>query len=173
MKKENKEELIGSLVDLLSSNKNFYLVDSSQLTVNQVNDLRRICYSKGVGLQVVKNSLIEKALERSAIPEDFASILKGPSSIMTAEDPTAPAKLIIEFRKKFARPVLKAAYIQECLYVGDENLESLLRIKSKEQLIGEVLGMLQSPLQNVISGLKGQGTKIAGILKTLEEKKSV
>ena len=172
MKKENKEELIASLVELLNSNANFYLVDSSQLTVNQVNNLRRMCFNQGISLQVVKNSLIQKALERVGMTEDFSGILKGSSSIMTAADPTQPAKLIKEFRKTHAKPTLKAAYIQESLYVGDDNLDALLKIKSKTQLIGEVIGMLQSPIQNVISGLKGQGGKIAGILKTLEEKKS-
>ncbi len=172
MKKENKEEVIAGLVALLNSNTNFYVVDSSALTVNQVNNLRRICFNQGVSLQVVKNTLIQKALERVGMNEDFSSILKGSSSIMTAADPTLPAKLIKEFRKTHERPVLKAAYIQESLYVGDENLDNLLKIKSKAQLIGEVIGMLQSPIQNVISGLQGQGGKIAGILKTLEEKKS-
>jgi large subunit ribosomal protein L10 len=172
MKKENKEEMISSLTELLTANKNFYLVDSSKLTVNQVNELRRICFNEGVSLQVVKNTLIGKALERANINEDFSSALAGPSSLMIAEDPTKPAKLIKEFRKRFERPLLKAAYIQESLYLGDENLDNLMKIKSKNQLIGEVLGMIQSPIQNVISGLKGQGAKIAGILKTLEEKKS-
>ena len=173
MKKEkNKEEVIVSLVELLNSNKNFYLVDSSRLTVNQVNNLRRMCFNKGVSLQVVKNTLIQKAIERIGMPEDFSGILKGSSSLMMAEDPTLPAKLIKEFRKTSEMPKLKAAYIQESLYIGDENLDNLIKIKSKNQLIGEVIGMLQSPMQNVISGLKGQGAKIAGILKTLEEKKS-
>lgn len=172
MKREQKAEVVDNLGEILSANKNFYIVDSSKLTVNQINDFRRICFNEGVTIQVVKNTLIRKALERADINEDFSQVLKGTSSIMFAESMTAPAKLIKEFRKTHDKPVLKAAYIQESLFIGDDSLESLLKIKSKEQLIGEVIGMLQSPMQNVISGLKGQGSKIAGILKTLSEKES-
>jgi large subunit ribosomal protein L10 len=172
MKREQKAVVVDNLGDILSENKNFYIVDSSRLTVNQINEFRRLCFKEGVTIQVVKNSLIKKALERAEITEDLSQVLKGASSIMMAENMSAPAKLIKEFRKKGDKPVLKAAYIQESLYVGDDSLESLLKIKTREQLIGEVIGMLQSPMQNVISGLKGQGGKIAGILKTLSEKES-
>ncbi|MCX6352532.1 MAG: 50S ribosomal protein L10 [Bacteroidetes bacterium] len=170
MKKEQKVEAIDNLSKVLTDSVNFYIVDSSALTVIQTNNLRRMCFSKGITMQVVKNTLIQKALENANIKEDFSSVLKGASSIMISEDFSAPAKLIIEFRKTHAKPVLKAAYIQECLYVGDENLKSLLSIKSREQLIGDVIGMLQSPMNNVLSQLQSAGQKIVGVLKTIEEK---
>jgi large subunit ribosomal protein L10 len=172
MKREQKAEVVENLGEIFQENKNFYIVDSSRLTVNQINDFRRLCFNEGIKIQVVKNTLIRKALERAEINEDMSEILKGASSIMISENMSAPAKLIKEYRKKNDKPVLKAAYIQESLYIGDDSLDSLLKIKSREQLIGEVIGMLQSPMQNVISGLKGQGGKIAGILKTLSEKES-
>lgn len=170
MRKEDKSVVISELIEKFAQNKNFYLVDTAPLTANQNNSFRRECFKQGVELRVAKNSLIEKALIEAGITEDFSQILRGASSLMFSENPTLPAKLIKEFRKDKKYPELKAAFIEESLYVGDDNLETVSKIKSKQVLIGEVLSMLQAPMQNVVSGLKGQGSKIAGILKTLEER---
>jgi len=174
MKKENKFEIVQGLSEILVANPNFYIADISELTVNQANGLRRLCFSKGVSIQVVKNSLIEKAMEQAKIETaDFAPVLKGPSAIMFAESSTAPAKLIKEFRATHKNPVLKAAYIEDSLYVGDHMIDTLVSLKSKEELIADVIALLQSPIKNVISGLKASsGEKIAGLVKTLSEKES-
>jgi large subunit ribosomal protein L10 len=162
------------LSEMLTTNRNFYITDISKLTSNQTNGLRRLCFSKGITLQVVKNSLIEKAMGQANIENaEFAQVLRGPSAIMLAENSTAPAKLIKEFRGKDKSPVLKAAYIEDSLYVGDDLLDTLITLKSKEELIADVIALLQSPIKNVISGLKASsGEKIAGLVKTLSEKES-
>jgi large subunit ribosomal protein L10 len=174
MKKENKEEIVNALSESVAQSGNFYITDTSGLTVNQTNALRRLCFERGIKMQVVKNTLIRKALEQANIEtEGFAPVLKGSSSIMFAESFTAPAKLIKEFRTSNPKPVLKAAYIEQSLYVGDDKIETLLTLKSKEELIADVIALLQSPMKNVISGLQGSGgQKIAGILKTLSEKEA-
>ncbi|RYE59085.1 MAG: 50S ribosomal protein L10 [Sphingobacteriales bacterium] len=171
MRRENKEEIVAALSETLTASRNFYVADISTLTVNQTNALRRLCFERGVTLQVVKNTLIEKALEKANIQADgLVESLKGPSSIMFAENSKSPAKLIKEFRAANPKPLLKAAYIEESLYVGDENLDMLITLKSREELIADVVAILQSPIKNVVSGLKSGGSKIAGILKTLSEK---
>jgi large subunit ribosomal protein L10 len=171
MNRQQKEEIANALSEHLSTSKNFYVADISGLTANQTNALRRLCFERGVSMQVVKNTLIQKALEQANVETGEMQVaLKGASSIMTSESSTAPAKLIKEFRATADKPVLKAAYIEESFYIGDNMLDTLLTLKSKEQLIGEIIGLLKSPMQNVISGLQGGGQKIAGILKTLSEK---
>ena len=171
MRRENKEEIVSALSEAFTASRNFYVADISTLSVNQTNALRRLCFERGVTLQVVKNTLIEKALEKANIQADgLVESLKGPSSVMFAENSKSPAKLIKEFRASHPKPVLKAAYIEESLYVGDENLDMLITLKSREELIADVVALLQSPIKNVVSGLKGGGNKIAGILKTLSEK---
>jgi len=173
MKREEKHQVANEISEDLSKYKNFYITDISDLTVIQNNELRRLCHSRGVTLRVVKNTLIRKALENAGIDSSqFTGVLKGFSSVMFAEGRSTAAKLIEEFRKSSERPVLKAAYIDESLYIGDDKLESLLKLKSKQELIGEVLGMLQSPMQKVISALQNGGNTIAGIVKTLSEKES-
>jgi large subunit ribosomal protein L10 len=173
MKKEQKTVIVNDLTDTLSTQRNFYITDISALTVVQANDLRRLCFQKGISLQVVKNTLIEKALEAAKFETgQFEPVLRGPSAIMFAENYTAPAKLIKEFRAKHPNPVLKAAFIEDSLYVGDDMIDTLTTLKSKEELIADVIAMLQSPMKNVIGGLKNGGNKIAGILKTLSEKES-
>ena len=171
MRRENKEEIVAALSETLTASRNFYVADISTLSVNQTNALRRLCFERGVTLQVVKNTLIEKALEKANIQADgLVESLKGPSSIMFAENSKSPAKLIKDFRAANPKPLLKAAYIEESLYVGDENLDMLITLKSREELIADVVALLQSPIKNVVSGLKSGGSKIAGILKTLSEK---
>ena len=172
MTKEEKAKYIGDLATELSDANVFYLADTGELTVETVNALRRKCFNSNIRMRVVKNTLLEKAMDQVE-GKDFGNLretLAGPTSIMFCEVGNAPAKLIKDFRKKNDKPILKGAYIEEAVFVGDDQLESLAALKSKEEVIGDIIGLLQSPAKNVISGLKSSGSKIAGILKTLEER---
>lgn len=174
MTKTQKNEAIELLKDKFSQYSNFYLTDSSSLTVEQVNKLRRICFEKKVEMRVAKNTLIRKALE-SLEAERFSGVyesLHGQTAIMFSENPKEPALIISSFRKDSnqERPVLKAAFIDSDVFVGDAQLETLRNLKTRHELIGEVIGMLQSPAKNVVSALQSGGGKLAGILKTLEER---
>jgi len=172
MNKDQKSQYIDDLAQDLSQANVFYLADTAGLTVETINQLRRRCFQQGITLRVVKNTLLAKAMERvegrdyGQLPE----VLGGPTSILFSEVGNAPAKLIKEFRKKSEKPLLKGAYIEDAVFVGDNQLDMLVAIKSREELIGDIIGLLQSPAKNVISGLTGGGQKIAGILKTLEER---
>ena len=174
MTKEEKSQYIEDLAVKLSESGVFYLTDAAGLTVESVNQLREKCFKSNIELRVVKNTLLRKALERVEDKnyEDLYGVLAGPTAIMFAEVGNAPAKLIKDFRKKNEKPLLKGAFIEEAIYTGEENLEFLSSIKSKEELIGDIIGLLQSPAKNVISGLNSAGGKIAGILKTLAEKEA-
>lgn len=172
MTKQEKAQYIDDLTVELKEAGIFYLADTSDLTVETINALRRKCFQSNVRLKVVKNTLLEKAMD-NVTDRDFGNlrgVLSGPTSILFAEVGNLPAKIIKDFRKKKTKPLLKGAYIEESVYIGDDQLEVLESIKSKEELIGELIGLLQSPMKNVVSGLKGQGGKIAGILKTLSER---
>lgn len=171
MTREEKLSVIQDLTSQLSNSSTIYLTDISGLDAVNTSDLRRACFKANIKLAVVKNTLLAKAMEAS--DKDFGElpeVLKGNTSLMFSETGNAPAKLIQTFRKKSKKPVLKGAYIAEAVYVGDEQLEALVNIKSREEMIGEIVGLLQSPAKNVISGLKSGGGKLAGILKTLSEK---
>jgi large subunit ribosomal protein L10 len=172
MTKDQKSQYIDDLAKDLSNASIFYLADTSGLTVETINQLRRRCFQAGISLRVVKNTLLAKAMERVEGKEygELPGTLSGATSILFAEVGNAPAKLIKEFRKKNDKPVLKGAYIDEAVFVGDNQLDALESLKSREELLGEIIGLLQSPAKNVISGLTGGGQKIAGILKTLEER---
>lgn len=172
MNKEDKNLAIQELTEELSAANIFYLADTSGLDAETTSNLRRKCFGSDVKLKVVKNTLLEKAMEKVE-GQDYSemyAVLKGATSIMYSEVGNAPAKVIKEFRKKSDKPILKAAFIEEAIFIGDDNLKALSEIKSKDELIGEIVGLLQSPAKNVISGLKGQGGKISGILKTLSER---
>ena len=172
MTKEQKAQYIDDLAVELSDAGIIYLADTSGLTVDAINQLRRKCFHSNVQLKVVKNTLLSKAMDRVE-GKNFGKlneVLSGPTSIMYSEVGNLPAKLIKDFRKKNAKPLLKGAYIDEAIFIGDDQLENLATLKSKEEVLGEIIGLLQSPAKNVISALKGQGGKIAGILKTLEER---
>ncbi len=174
MKKEEKTEVIDSLVQQLADNSHFYLTDVASLTAEKTSQLRRLCFKKNIKMLVVKNSLLKKAMERSE-GKDYQPLfgsLKGSTAIMFSEVGSDPAKLIKEFRVKNDKPVLKAAFVEECAYIGDNQLEVLASIKSKNELIGDIVGLLQSPAKNVISALKSSGGKLAGIVKTLSEKEN-
>ena len=171
MTREEKSLVIEDLTAQLQNNNIIYLADISGLNALSTTNLRRACFKANVRLAVVKNTLLAKAMEAS--DKDFGelpSVLKGKTSIMIAEVSNAPAKVIKDFRKKSMIPLLKGAFIEEAIYVGDDYLDALVNIKSKEELIGDIVGLLQSPAKNVISALKSGGGKIAGILKTLSEK---
>jgi large subunit ribosomal protein L10 len=171
MTREEKKNVIQDLTAQLGSNSIIYLADISGMNASATTDLRRACFKANIKLAVVKNTLLAKAM--AASDKDFgelSGVLVGNTSIMYSDTSNAPAKLIKNFRKKTTKPLLKGAYIEEAVYVGDENLEALVNIKSKEEIIGEIIGLLQSPAKNVISGLKSGGGKLAGILKTLSEK---
>jgi large subunit ribosomal protein L10 len=171
MNKDEKHELVLALTEQIKEYGNFYITDTSNLTVAKVNDIRRKCFESDITMQVAKNTLIRKAMEASA--GDFSPIfdaLKGSSSILFSKSATAPAKLIKQLRRTGEKPILKAAYIDSAIFVGDNQLDTLINLKSKEQLIGEIIGLLQSPAKNVISGLQSGGNKLAGIVKTLQER---
>ena len=171
MNKEEKNQLIDVLDGMLNDNKNFYLADISGLTAEENSSLRRLCYKREVSLQVVKNTLLKKAFEKNAADfSELYDVLVGNTSIMQAEAANGPAKVIKEFRTKNEKPILKAAFLEESLYIGDENLVALTDIKAKDELIGDIITLLQSPAKNVISALQSGGNKLSGIIKVLQEK---
>ena len=171
MTREEKALVIDELTAQLSNNTNIYLADISGLDALATSNLRRACFKANIKLAVVKNTLLEKAMEAS--DKDFGELpttLKGNTSVMYSETGNAPAKVIKAFRKKSEKPLLKGAFIEEAIYLGDEQLDTLVNIKSREELIGDIVLLLQSPAKNVVSALKSGGGKLSGILKTLSEK---
>ena len=171
MTKEEKHDLVLALTEQMKEFGNFYITDTSNLTVAKINHIRRQCFESDITMQVAKNSLIKKAMDN--IEGDFAplyDVLKGSSSILFSKSATAPAKLIKQLRKKGEKPILKAAYIDASIFVGDNQLDTLINLKSKEQLVGEIIGLLQSPAKNVISALQSGGNILAGVIKTLQER---
>jgi large subunit ribosomal protein L10 len=171
MTREEKSRVIEDLTAQLTESNVVYLADISGLDAETTSNLRRACYKAGITLEVVKNTLLEKAMEASDNDYgDLPGILAGNTSIMIAENGNAPAKIIKEFRKKSDKPVLKGAFIHHAVFIGDNQLDALIALKSKEEVIGEIIGLLQSPAKNVVSALKSGGGKIAGILKTLSER---
>lgn len=174
MTREQKTEYIDDLAAKLADSGVVYLTDTSELDVETINTLRRRCFNNKIELKVVKNTLLKKAMEKVE-DKDFSDLydqLKGGTSLMFAEAGNAPAKLIKDFRKKKDKPILKGAYIDESIYTGDEQLDFLVALKSKNELIADVIALLQSPAKNVISGLKSSGGTLAGLLKTLQEREA-
>ncbi|MBN2214191.1 MAG: 50S ribosomal protein L10 [Bacteroidales bacterium] len=171
MKREDKDKIISNLTETINHSKHFYLTDTSELNAETTSQLRRKCFEQDIKLIVVKNTLLRKALEKcSENFEELYGVLKNSTSIMFSEKGNVPAKLIKEFRKTFDRPLLKAAYVEESFYIGDDQLDALASIKTKEEIIGEVIIILQSPVRNILSGLQSGKHKLAGIIKTLSEK---
>ncbi len=171
MTREEKAVVIEDLTKQLAEASTIYLADISGLDAQATSDLRRACFKSNIKLSVVKNTLLAKAMD--AAEKDFGElpeVLKGNTSLMFSEAGNGPAKVIKNFRKKSDRPLLKGAFIEEAIFVGDDKLDTLVSIKSKEEVIGDIIGLLQSPAKNVISGLKSGGGKLAGILKTLSER---
>jgi large subunit ribosomal protein L10 len=172
MTREEKAKYIEELTADLAANNVIYLTDTAELTVEVINGLRRKAFNANISMRVVKNTLLAKAMDQVEGKEfgELKDTLSGATSIMFSEVGNAPAKLIKDFRKKIDKPILKGAWIDEGVYIGDDQLSMLADIKSKEELLGEIITLLQSPAKNVVSGLKGAGGKLAGILKTLEER---
>jgi large subunit ribosomal protein L10 len=171
MKKEKKNQLIESLQTLIDEYAHVYVTDASGLNAEDTSRLRRESYKKEIKLVVAKNTLLKIAMDNSSKDfDELYEILKGNSSIMFSNVGNAPAKLIKSFRKKGEIPHLKGAYVEESVYIGDTQLDVLASIKSKEELIGDVIGLLQSPAKNVISALQSGGNTIAGLVKTLSER---
>lgn len=175
MNKAEKTQVIEELSEKFANSKYFYLTDCSELNVETVNKLRRSCFEKGIELKVVKNSLIKKALEKAADVnnenyDDMYTALKGSSALMFTDTGNTPAKLIKEFREDYDKPILKAAFVESEIYLGDDQVESLVNIKSKEDLIGDIILLLQSPMKNLVSSLQSGGSTISGLLKALEER---
>jgi len=173
MRREEKDTIIDSLAEILKKYSHFYLTDTAQLNAADTSDLRRKCFENDIKLIVVKNTLLKRALEQSEVNfEELYPVLKGTTSIMFANTGNGPAKIIREFRKKHDKPVLKGAYVQESIFVGENTLETLIYIKSKQELVGDIIFMLQSPAKNVISALQSGGNKIHGVLETLSKREN-
>ncbi|MEN8794723.1 MAG: 50S ribosomal protein L10 [Flavobacteriales bacterium] len=170
MTREEKSKVIEKLTAELAENTNIYMTDVSGLNASETSKLRRACFKANIKLSVVKNTLLSKAMESSV--KDFGNlngVLVGNTALMYSEVGNSPAKLIKQFRKKSERPLLKGASIEDSVYVGDDQIEFLANIKSREELIGEIITILQSPAKNVISALQSSGSTISGVLKTLSE----
>lgn len=173
MRREEKDVIIENLAQRLNDTKHFYLTDISELNAEETSDLRRKCFEKEISLLVVKNTLLRKAMEKSeGAYDDLYDVLKDSTSIMFCESGNTPAKLIKEFRKTMEKPVLKAAFVEESVYIGDDQLDVLSKIKSKEELLGDLLNLLQSPATSLVSALASSSSKMAGALKTLSEKEN-
>ena len=173
MTKQEKHEIVKNLLAKLNENNIFYLADISELDAETSTKLRRMAFKRDVSLNVVKNTLLRKALEAAeGSYEEFYDVLKCNTSILFSEVGNAPAKLIQEFRKKNKKPILKGAYIEEAIFIGDDKIDTLAQIKSKEELVGDIITLLQSPAKNVLSALQSGGSTIAGLVQTLSEKKA-
>ncbi len=171
MRKEDKQVLIDSILSELKACPNFYLTDVSDLNAEKTSQLRRQCFNSGVKMIVVKNALLHKAMQQMEKDyEGLYDVLKGSTALMLCETGNAPAKLIKNFRKTNDRPILKGAYIEECCYIGDDMIDTLCNVKSKNDLIADVIALLQSPMKNLISGLQSGGQKLSGVLETLSER---
>lgn len=173
MTKEEKKVAIEELKNALGGIKNLYLADIAGLNATQTSNLRKACFNENIRLQVVKNTLLAKAMEAS--DHDFSelkNILQGNTSLMFSETGNAPAKVIKNFRKKSDKPILKGAFIEEAIYLGDDQLDKLVAIKSKDELIGEIITLLKSPTKKIITSLQSGGGKLSGILKSLSERQS-
>ena len=173
MRREEKDVIIENLAQRLNDTRHFYLTDISELNAEETSNLRRKCFEKEISLLVVKNTLLRKAMEKSEGDfNDLYDVLKDSTSIMFCETGSVPAKLIREFRKTMERPVLKAAFVEESIYIGEDQLEVLSNIKSKDELLGDLLMLLQSPATSLVSALASSGSRMAGALKTLSEKEN-
>lgn len=174
MTKAEKTAVIEELKEKFENSSFFYVTDSSTLSVEKVNNLRSKLFEHGIEMRVVKNTLAVKALESAPAEKGYSASLlkafKGPTALMFTDVANTPGKIIKEFRGKNAVPAIKAAYIDSAIYIGDDQLDALATIKSKEELLGELIGLLQSPIKTVIGQLQSGGTTLAGLLKTLEER---
>jgi large subunit ribosomal protein L10 len=171
MRKEEKSDIINSLAGSLKEYSHFYLTDTAQLNAADTSDLRRKCFENQIKLVVVKNTLLKRALEQAGLEcGELFPVLKGSTAVMFSNNGNTPARLIKEFRRSHPKPLIKGAYIEESVYVGENLLETLVALKSREELIGDIIMLLQSPAKNVISALQSGGSTIHGVLETLSKK---
>lgn len=171
MRREEKNTIIDSLTQIIKEYDHFYLTDIAQLNAADTSDLRRKCFENNIKLVVVKNTLLKRALEQSEGNfEELYPVLNGTTSIMFTHSGNVPARLIKEFRRAHDKPVLKGAYVQESVYIGDNMLDALVSVKTRQELIGDIILLLQSPAKNVISALQSGGNKLHGVLETLSKK---
>jgi len=172
MKKEQKGQIIDSLAAQLKATPDFYVVNLEGLDAGKTSLLRRECFAQNIKLVVVKNTLLKRTLEKVGIEEMklFFPILEGSTAVMFTENINAPARLIKSFGQKNGKPVLKGALVQECVYIGEDQLENLVNIKSREELIGDIAGLILSPAQRLVSAIQTAGSHMAGIVKTLAER---
>ncbi|HHV03115.1 MAG: 50S ribosomal protein L10 [Bacteroidales bacterium] len=172
MKKEQKGQIIEGLADQLKATPDFYVVDIDGLNAEKTSRLRRECFAQNIKLVVVKNTLLKRTLEQAGIEEMklLFPILEGSTAVMFTENVNAPARLIKLFGQENGKPVLKGALIQECAYIGEDQLENLINIKSREELIGDIAGLILSPAQRLLSAVEAAGSNMAGIVKTLAER---
>ncbi len=171
MRRDEKTDIINSLADTLKEYSHFYLTDTAQLNAADTSDLRRKCFENQIKLVVVKNTLLKRALEQAGLEcGELFPVLKGSTAVMFSNNGNTPAKMIRDFRKSHPKPLIKGAFIEESVYVGENLLETLVALKSREELIGDIIMLLQSPAKNVISALQSGGSKIHGVLETLSKK---
>ena len=172
MTRTEKDQLIDELVQMLAEKNVVYLTDASGLDSESTTSLRRECYKKDIRVRVVKNTLLRKAMERIEDRDysELYDVLKGQTALLVGDVGNAPASVLKEFRKKHDMPVLKGAYVEEATYLGDNNLEALTAIKSKEEVIADVIALLQSPAKNVIGALNSGGNTLSGLVKALQER---
>ena len=171
MNREEKNAIVDSLTEIIGQYNHFYLTDTAQLNAADTSALRRACFEKDIIMIVVKNTLLKRALEKSEKNlDELYEVLKGSTSIMLSDTGNIPARLIKDFRKKHDKPVLKGAFVEESVYLGDDLLDSLVAIKSKDELLGDLVSLLQSPMKNVMSALQSGSNIIHGVLDTLSEK---
>ena len=171
MRREEKQEIIDSLAEQLKEYSHFYLTDTAELNAAHTSDLRRACFEKDIKLIVVKNTLLKRALDKSEKDlEELYDVLKGSTSVMFSNVGNIPAKLIKDFRKKHDKPILKGAFVEESVYLGDAQLDTLAALKSKDELLADLIALLRSPMQNVMSALQSGSNNIHGVLETLSKK---
>ena len=172
MTRTEKDQLIDELVQMLTEKNVVYLTDASGLDSEATTSLRRECFKNDINVRVVKNTLLRKAMERTEGREytDLYEVLKGQTALLVGDVGNAPARVLKEFRKKHDMPVLKGAYVEEATYLGDNNLEALTNLKSKEELVAEVIALLQSPMKTVVGSLNSGGTTLSGLVKALQER---
>jgi len=172
MTRTEKDQLIDELVQVLAEKNVVYLTDASGLDSEATTSLRRECYKKDITVRVVKNTLLRKAMERTEDRDytELYDVLKGQTALLVGDVGNAPARVLKEFRKKHDMPILKGAYVEEATYLGDNNLEALTNIKSKEELVADVIALLQSPMKNVVGALNSGGSTISGLVKALQER---
>ena len=171
MKREDKNVIVNQLTEEINKAKHFYIADIGGLNASETIALRRICFKEDVKLLVVKNTLLQKALERAeGHYEELYPMLNGPTSVMITDTGNKPAKMIKSFRKKHKKPELKGAYVEECVYVGENLIEKLVAVKSRQELLADLVAQLQAPMNNVMSSLQSGKHILAGLVKTLSEK---